>query len=218
MFKGRQQGFTLIEMAIVLVIIGILLGGVLKGQELIENSRTKRAAATIQAFSAAYNGYLDRYGKLPGDDGPLATLQARGDNWATITNDGNQNGVVNVADSPWNTGTDERVAFFQHLRAAGFITGDPTATGGDLLPRNSWGGLISVTNLATQGRATNRILQISMGNVPGKAATALDNQLDDGQPDTGLLRATVGGENVVPGAAAATYNEDNLYTICMDIM
>ena len=84
--RRAQSGFTLVEIAIVLVIIGLLLGGVLKGQELIENGRVKSAAADMNGISAAYNSYLDRYRRLPGDDGPtLAVLTARGGSWTTIT-------------------------------------------------------------------------------------------------------------------------------------
>jgi prepilin-type N-terminal cleavage/methylation domain-containing protein len=215
----NQKGFTLVEIAIVLVIIGLLLGGVLKGQELIENGKVKNAATTIQAIIAAYNGYTDRYRRLAGDDGPLATLQARSASWATITVAGGNDGVVNVGDSPWNNATAERVAFFQHLRAGGFITGNPASIGGELLPRNPWGGLVSVSNAANQGRATTRILQVCLSNVPGKAAVALDTQFDDGRPNLGGLRATQGGNNVDPaGAAPAAYSEDQLYSICSDIM
>ncbi|MDO9192415.1 MAG: prepilin-type N-terminal cleavage/methylation domain-containing protein, partial [Undibacterium sp.] len=53
--QQRQSGFTLVEIAIVLVIIGLLLGGVLKGQEMIDNSRMKSVAADLRGVSAAYN-------------------------------------------------------------------------------------------------------------------------------------------------------------------
>ena len=59
--RKAQSGFTLVEIAIVLVIIGLLLGGVLKGQELIENGRVKNAANDMNGIVAAYNSYLDRY-------------------------------------------------------------------------------------------------------------------------------------------------------------
>jgi len=57
---------------------------------------------------------------------------------------------------------------------------------------------------------------LCMSQVPGKAATAIDNQLDDGRPDTGSVRATLqaGTANTAPGAAATTYSEDQRYTIC----
>ena len=77
----KQQGFTLIEIAIVLVIIGLLVGGVLQGQELIENSRVKQAVKDMNGTAAAVFAYQDRYGATPGDDGPTATVQARGSSW-----------------------------------------------------------------------------------------------------------------------------------------
>src|SRR6478735_3489802 len=65
--KKRQQGFTLIEIAIVLVIIGLLLGGVLKGQELITSARVRNLITLQDGIKAAYFGFLDRFRALPGD-------------------------------------------------------------------------------------------------------------------------------------------------------
>ena len=215
--RHAQSGFTLVEIAIVLVIIGLLLGGVLKGQELIENGRVKSAAADLNGISAAYNSYLDRYRKLPGDDGPaLANLTARGGSWTTVTAFGNNNGVVAVNAAQTFTGGGESSAFFQHLRAAGFITGNPADTGANAPPVNAWGGRLGVTNVAVQGRTVARLLTC-LGNVPGKAAAALDIQLDDGNPAQGSFRATIGTNNVVPAGAPAAYSEDQTYTVCRDL-
>ena len=94
--QKRESGFTLIEIAIVLVIIGLLLGGVLQGQQLIENSRVKSATNTMNGIAAAAFSYQDRYGRMPGDDGPTATLAARGGNWGgTNITGGNTNGILN---------------------------------------------------------------------------------------------------------------------------
>ena len=66
--KRTQKGFTLVEIAIVLVIIGLLLGGILKGQEMITQAKIKNAIADFSGVSAAYFGYQDRYRQTPGDD------------------------------------------------------------------------------------------------------------------------------------------------------
>ena len=216
-FAGRraQSGFTLVEIAIVLVIIGLLLGGVLKGQELIENGRIKSAANDLNGISAAYNSYLDRYRRVPGDDGPIATLTGRGGSWTTGgIKAGNADGVINLAAAQtFDGGAD---IFFQHLRAANFITGNPGDTGINALPVNAWGGRLGVANAVVQGRPATRLVAC-LGSVPGKAAAALDVQLDDGRPNNGTLRATQGANNTTPGAAAATYNEAQVYTICRDL-
>lgn len=66
----NEKGFTLIELAIVLVIIGIIIGAVLKGQDLIENARHKKFANTVKQFEVLTWGFLDRKGYFPGDDSP----------------------------------------------------------------------------------------------------------------------------------------------------
>ena len=213
--RQAQSGFTLVEIAIVLVIIGLLLGGVLKGQELIENGRVKNAANDMNGIVAAYNSYLDRYRKVAGDDGPVATLTARGTAWTGMAA-GNSNGILDVNAGQTFTGGGEGATFFRHLRAAGFITGNPADAGANALPVNAWGGRLGVINAAVQGRPAARVM-VCMGNVPGKAAAALDVQLDDGRPDNGSFRATQGANNVGPGGAAAAYSEDQTYTVCRDI-
>src|SRR3954471_6949218 len=86
--RKLQKGFTLIEIAIVLVIIGLLLGGVLKGQELITGARVRNLVQQQDGVKAAYFGFLDRYRALPGDY-KQATTTITG-----ATTDGNADGQV----------------------------------------------------------------------------------------------------------------------------
>lgn len=217
----NQKGFTLVEMAIVLVIIGLLLGGVLKGQELIESSRIKNAANDINGVIAAYNGYVDRFRAVPGDDnGGVATgntgLTDRGTAWSAAVA-GNANGQL--ADATPFGSDGENLQFWVHSRAAGFIAGSPATVGLPALPNNAFSGLIGVT--ASQiGTTTGTLIaagsaKVCLGSIPGKAARALDIAMDDGNSATGIMRGFVGSANVAPtGAEATAYNDDNQYTIC----
>lgn len=219
--KKSQSGFTLVEIAIVLVIIGLLLGGVLKGQEMIENAKVKNAINDFNGISAAYYGYVDRFKRIAGDDGPIATLNLRGGNWTTLPADGagNNNGILGpLLAAVTFTGagtTDEGDAFWMQLKAAGLITGNPVDAGVAALPRNGFNGLTGVT---TDGTIMNSMpgTKLCMSEVSGKAARAIDTQLDDGVGNTGSVRNTVGvaGASTPPGTAVAAYSDDNIYTIC----
>ena len=65
---NKQSGFTLVEIAIVLVIIGLLLGGVLKGQEMIKNAEIRSVITDVRGLTTAMYAYRDRYNAIPGDD------------------------------------------------------------------------------------------------------------------------------------------------------
>lgn len=220
--KAKQRGFTLIEIAIVLVIIGLLLGGGLQGQQLIENSRVKSAINDFTDIATGAFSYQDRYGRLPGDDGPnLTDLTGRGDAWADVVQ-GDADGVIDAAAADTFTGAaaGESGDFFQHVRAAGFIGGDAALTEDQALPQNPFGGLIGVTTDAINDGLNGT--KLCMSNVTGAAAIALDTQLDDGDGASGRFRGTLGtaGENTAPddtNALTAPYSEDDIYTVCYRI-
>lgn len=179
----QQSGFTLVEIAIVLVIIGLLIGGVLKGQELITQAKIRNVANDINGISAAIYGYQDRYKRSPGDDSGAATR------WTSPQAiNGNSNGrvgeigVKTILDCASGSST-ENCESWQHLRLAGFIGGDAATR---LSPSNAAGGILQLQDGAL-GLAG---LIICTSNLPGKIANAIDAQFDDGKPGTGQVRAT----------------------------
>src|SRR5215831_4773158 len=102
--KRYNRGFTLIEIAIVLVIIGLLLGGVLKGQELITGARVRNLISQQDGIKAAFFGFQDRYRALPGDY-PAASTNIAGVNIV-----GNGNGRID-AGPPGGTVHEEILAW-----------------------------------------------------------------------------------------------------------
>ena len=214
--RGKQHGFTLVEIAIVLVIIGLLLGGILKGQEMIVQAKIKNVIADFSGIAAAYHGYQDRYRKMPGDDNQA---EAR---WNTTNLNGDANGWI-AGKYNSSTNTDESRKFWNHLRRAGFVSGSPTDFA---QPINATGGYVGVQTgdaAATPAVALGGMFGtiVCSSNIADKIAIALDNQMDDGDSTKGSVRGQkhlTSGPNPDIAAAADTesYRETgtNVYTVC----
>jgi prepilin-type N-terminal cleavage/methylation domain-containing protein len=195
----RQRGFTLVEIAIVLVIIGLLLGGILKGQEMITQAKIKNVINDFNGITAAVNSYRDRYRTLPGDDKGAVARWGSG-----TTTDGNGDGVISGSYSASTSTPVESQLFWQHLRLAGFVPG-----GGFEQPRNSTSGIIGVQTGDTAGStalgAFSSLIMCTT-SVPDKVAGAVDTQMDDGLPNSGQVRAFSGAANAAVPTAAPSYS------------
>ena len=219
MHLSKQKGFTLVEIAIVLVIVGLLIGGVLKGQEMITNAKLKRVESDNAGIAAAMFSYQDRYLQLPGDDGGAG---ARFDFYITgvgAAANGDGDGVIGAGTdwdtvvlitAPWVDGAvgDETSKFFAHLRAASLIPGG----GADDVARlnNAYGGLIGVQNGSLDISATVTVF----GQIEGTIARILETRLDDGDPASGRMQANLIAGSMDSGAVpAAVYNEADRYNI-----
>jgi prepilin-type N-terminal cleavage/methylation domain-containing protein len=125
--KNRQSGFTLVELSIVFVIVGLLIGGVIKGTELIENARVTSISAQIKTYQSAVTSFRDTYGALPGDMRD-ATQRINGCNAANNCTNGGGNQIIGGPDRYnqviLNMPEDnETVLFWKHLLLADLISG-----------------------------------------------------------------------------------------------
>ena len=211
--KRNQSGFTLIEIAIVLVIIGLLLGGVLKGQELINSARVKNLANDFKNIPIFIYGYQDKFKALPGDDS-TATTHLPVTVGITVTN-GNGNGII---DGTWNAIAGESFDFWQHVRLAGLSSGAIDTGAADYIPTNAVGGKLGVTNALTDIPITGMkgTYIICSDAIPGKFAKQLDTTLDNGQTDSGAVMVSGGTVTPPPAPTAlADIVDDQTYLVCM---
>jgi prepilin-type N-terminal cleavage/methylation domain-containing protein len=211
--KRNQSGFTLIEIAIVLVIIGLLLGGVMKGQELINSARVKNLATDFKNIPVYVYGYQDKFRALPGDDPAvhdhLGSSAVQATSGVGSANPGN--GTIDGAWDATAGGGAETQLFWQHVRMAGLAPG-PTDDSKELRPANAVGGYVGVTN-AKDAPITNMrgSFIVCSGGIPGKFAKQLDITMDDGKTDTGSMQTKSASANT----AEASPVDDTTYVVCM---
>ena len=129
-----KHGFSLVELSIVLVILGLLTGGILAGQNLIRAAELRAVSTQLQNFQSAVNTFRDKYFALPGD------MRNATDFWGTATCPGNQstpstdsktcngdgNGAVQPLSNVSGGISNEIFRFWQQLANAGLIEGSYT--------------------------------------------------------------------------------------------
>jgi prepilin-type N-terminal cleavage/methylation domain-containing protein len=213
--SSPHNGFTLVEIAIVLVVVGLLIGGVLKSQEMITSSKLKRIVSDNAAIAIAMFSYQDRFLQLPGDDSEAHvrfSVYALGD---PVTGDGN--GII---EGDWNTPstgditaalTSETNMFFAHLRAAALISGSPMD---DTKPTNAYGGQIGIKDgaLGISGHVT------IFGSIEGSIAKIIEAKQDDGDPSAGKIQSGISsGSSPIDMNTAITgsgvYNQSDRYSM-----
>ncbi len=170
------------EIAIVLVIIGLLLGGILKGQELINNAKVRAIADRQNSLKVAWFSFIDRFGALPGD-----YVQAH--IYITGASAGDGDGILLSYHSP---------RAFQHMTSAGYLRCPQCTETQDEFPEafnsliNTYGGIMSIWHdnnyYSIRGGASNgtpRLMIHTGGRIPSNIIAEVDRKIDDGSPNSG---------------------------------
>jgi prepilin-type N-terminal cleavage/methylation domain-containing protein len=211
--RQRQSGFSLVEIAIVLVVVGLFIGGVLRGQELIASARVRNVIDQVRAVQVAYYGFQDRYNALPGD---LTTEQA------LTVNINAAPGLVSPGDG-W-VPIDDSQQFFNNVAHGGFIVctpcrikqttaSNPTA---DFSPTNLYGqpigfaypSVVPNTNVlgayywSTAANEGTKAMVTTGGSIDSKSLAEMDRKIDDGSPSSGQFRFG----DVVPSTSGVLQN------------
>ncbi len=240
--RQAERGFTLVELAIVMIIIGLLIGGILKGQELIANARVTSQVSQVKGIDAAMTTFRDQYASLPGD---MLTPATRLPNCAAaICNTaGNGDGFVQgtaTANDPGVAGAAaEGGQSFVHLAAASLLggvnpsataynaTAVPAATSGSGILTFGYSNGTFTGKLATAAAGAGHYLVLRANPTATSAATPamlpktlgnIDRKLDDGNPNTGSVLATGAAAGAAAcadlGTAAGVYNEALGTSVC----
>lgn len=201
--QRRQHGFTLIEIAIVLVIIGLLLGGILKGQELITSARVRNLISQQDGIKAGFYGFQDRYRAFPGDykdapnnlGGPGVAVAGNGDG--------------RIVDTTGGSAVRETILVWDHLSRAGFLNGNfvyAADVNDTTTPKNPYGAYLQLAYDKIYGDPAAATLPPDRHNlktgsqIPVEIAAEVDRKTDDGNPLSGSFQFSIYSSSTAPTA------------------
>ncbi len=229
-----EKGFTLVELAIVLVIVGLLIAGILKGQELITNSQITSTISQIEGLGGAVNTFKQKYGAYPGD---MSNADTRLINCAANPcNNGDGDSIIDVQVGAINAITNESAYFFNHLRAAELITsfdGTAFAQFGAAFPGASIGGGYMVGDTRAAGAPTGfaaaemrpgpylvltgqiAAVTANTGILTPSQGARIDRTIDDGQTSSGAVISQNTANACRTGAGDDDYAEDDQDNACV---
>ena len=162
---GKTRGFTLVELAIVLVIIGIIMGAILKGNELINNAKAKRLQNDLRGLEALVWTFYDRYGRFPGDCDNNGTI-----NYTLQANQPTLSTSTSTPSLCTSSTTEDQNAAFNDLRAASLL--NPNLSNAQVA-KHVFNGYFVIGYNGTPGYNA-----IAIYNIPGWAASAIDASID----------------------------------------
>lgn len=202
--RHREGGFTLVELAISLTVIGLLMVALLKGQEIVINARANSLMRQVKSFDAGVAVFMDSYGFYPGDiRNPQGVLNAC---TAALCNaGGNGDGLVKES----NAARPEIYNFFPHMSRAGVIQqeipgaaslADANANNNLVYAQTVYSTLVSISHFAPTPGVDQEAHYYRIPGLPFKILYQIDRKLDDQIPDKGRVRTSGAGCPVIYSA------------------
>ena len=238
--SGRKRGFSLIELSVVLVIIGLLIGGLVIGRDIIRNSNLQSVVANINSFQNGLKLFQEKYRYLPGDFPQATTIWASGVGCAinttstTETCNGDGDGFISSVSAPTtaNTLSNENYYAWKHLSNAGFVDvqfdrfdygragsklGDAIFTIFHTPGQSGTSGVFDgkYGTIITLGATyTNNTYPAFNEALTGTDALSIDQKIDDSRPGTGnVMTFTTQTGSPVPGCASSNVATSATYNI-----
>ena len=218
---SQQKGFTLVELTVVLVIIGLIVAGVVGGKSLIRAAKVRAVVAEVHNYQTAFNVFVDKYNNLPGDF-PRAEGTPGFPFEGQTTGNGNGNGQISWGSNTGSTAnSNEGIMAWQHLNLEGLIGGpygshlsNADAVAGTSIPVSELGNDVGYAfDYNPNSGAENHILlgkenAGTINNLPAISAplaARIDEKLDDGMPGSGNVLSL----GVIPPGPGTCTDEDN---------
>lgn len=218
--ERRGQGFSLIELSATLLVVGLLLSGIIKGQGLIDIGQAQRLGDDFRNIALYLNEYQGKFKSLPGDDAHASTHLNNASSCSVVAAGKCMpgNGVI---DGLWNDTTPESESFmfWQHVRLAGLVSGETDISSVHYPAKNAVGGALGITNQGASPIVGLRGASIVCSDgIAGKFVKQLVVTLDDGSTSTGSMMATTAGTRSSGMPIATSAIEDGgFYLVCMGI-
>jgi type II secretory pathway pseudopilin PulG len=186
-----QQGWTLLEIVLLILIAGLILAGAVKGQEMITSAKVKRVAGQLDEIRAAYFGFQDRFKALPGDFAEVDSAFECG----TACWRGNGDGRIRSDSLPVDgSQVREDLLVWTHLSQSGFLKGEYRMTDGEDVstdansPKNPFSVYVQIVFDGRYGVSDGGVRRHNLKSgpqVPVEVAAELDRKTDDGRPYKG---------------------------------